>query len=654
MILLTGVCIAFGAVIASVLIINRMNQQYSRKTFTDLENISRLITAEIDPSVLTALASPSDYDSAEYLAFKEFLTARFSRLQFEGERIYLLILMRHDTNLNVMCDLESSIGTYYPLDVYTDGPYKDAYESGEYVHVSGEVTSEGSWLFVCGPIFDREGRVIALIETGYNMRSVLEQTRMIVIQTSLIVIVAAVAFLLIIIEFIIIFSAYTKNKLEMAAGPLQMAESPGEHPFHPELLRALVFFLFMVNNLEAALLPMYAVNLYKPLFNLPKEFVVTLPIMADLMSAALALLIVPVLLELAGLKRISILAVIFIFIGNMLCFIADNTIYLTVAHVFTGFSGGALLLVINTIIGAQRDIKNVNSGFAHFNASYLAGVNVGVVLGSILAQFFAYRTVYLFSTILALMLAGVTIFSIRSKTVNYIYNVQVRREKSKGRMAKFLFNPVVIATLFFLVMPYAVSLSFTSYFMPIYSIENGLTESNIGQLILLNGLFAILFGTSLCGYVSTKAPIKVIIALSLFVNAGAIYLFSLNMSIAMLIVVMVILAMVNVFALTNIQTYYAVLYQNTKISSSKALGIYSAVENMSMAAGPVVFSYLASGSTGLGLKFVSGILVASLLLFILVSGALGGKKLSAAAGTGETSGTGETGGDTDPTGETSA
>jgi predicted MFS family arabinose efflux permease len=675
MILLTGACIAFGAIVASVLIINKMNDQYTQKTFNDLENISRLVTAAVDPDTLTAISSPADYDTPEYLRFKESLKDLFSKLQFSGERIYQIIWVVDDDYIYSLYDLESSSGTYYPFDVYTDGPYKDAYDTRDYVHVAGAVTSEGSWLFVCGPIFDKEGNVAALIETGYNMRSVQEQTRTIIIQTSLIVIAATVAFLLIIIEFILILSAYKKNKAEMKneaaplkAGPLQalialmleaykkrfeqyaeklfsserlsliipfMVESykkkleRAEHPpFYPELLRALVFFLFVVNNLEAALLPMYAVNLYEPLFNLPKEFVVTLPIMADMASAALALLIIPVVLERIGLKRISLAAVIFIFIGNVMCFIAGNTIHLAAAHFFTGFAGGSLLLVINAIIGAQKDIRDINNGFAHFNASYLAGVNVGVVLGSIIAQFFPYRMVYLFSSLLAVMLLGITVFSVRSNTVNYMYNANIRRDRRKGALIKFLINPVVLAALIFLLMPYVMSLSFTSYFMPIYGIENGLRESNIGQLILLNGLFAILFGTSLCDYVSRKVSIKVIIALSLALNAGAIYLFSLNMSVGMLVIVIIILAIVNIFALTNIQTYYATLYQSSRVSSSKALGVYSAVENMSMAVGPVVFSYIAVNNISWGLKIFPAVLLISLFLFILIAGIFKDKKKS--------------------------
>jgi predicted MFS family arabinose efflux permease len=336
-------------------------------------------------------------------------------------------------------------------------------------------------------------------------------------------------------------------------------------------------------------------------------------------SAALALLVIPVLFEKAGPKRVCLASVVFIGIGNALCFAAPNTLYLAAAHIFTGFAGGSLLLVINTIIGNQQNIRDVNNGFAHFNASYLAGMNVGVVLGSILAQFFPYRIVYLFSTLLALVLIGIAVFFVRSKRLKHIFNVDVHRKKESDSLTGFLVKPVVLTTLVFLVIPYVASLSFTSYFMPIYGIENGLRESNIGQLFLLNGLFAILFGTSLCGFTAKKVSIKLIIVLSLALNAGAIYLFSLNMSVSMLVIVIFILAVINIFSITNIQTYYATLYQNAGISSSKALGVYSAVENASMAVGPIVFSYIESENIALRMKILAGVLLGSLFLFTLFS-----------------------------------
>jgi predicted MFS family arabinose efflux permease len=227
--------------------------------------------------------------------------------------------------------------------------------------------------------------------------------------------------------------------------------------------------------------------------------------------------------------------------------------------------------------------------------------------------------VYLFSTLLALVLIGIAVFSVRSKHLRHIFHADVRRKQESGSLAGFLAKPAVLATLILLVIPYVLSLSFTSYFMPVYGIENGLRESNIGQLILLNGLFAILFGTSLCEFVSRKIPTKLIIVLSLALNAGALYLFSLDMSVRMLVIVICILAVINIFSLTNIQTYYATLYQNAGISSSKALGVYSAVENASMALGPVVFSYIASENIAPRMRVLAVVLLGSLLFFTLFS-----------------------------------
>ncbi|MDR2049733.1 MAG: MFS transporter [Treponema sp.] len=652
LILFSGTCIAFGAIVSALLIINEMNRLYIEKTYTDLENVSRLMAATVDTGVLSSLVSPRQYDSEEYMRLKNSLKELFRQSRFDGDRIYQMIWMERDGVVYSMCDLESSWGIFYPFDEYTDDSYyRQVYETGEYVHFS-DVTSEGSWIFACGPIFDKEGNVSALLETGYDMRAIEEQTRTMIVQTILIVFVAIIAILFIIIEFILIFGAYKKVQAERITDESRLPNPElfrvffllldtykrvknsrtGKSPviFHPELPRALIFFLFVTCNLAAALLPMYAANLYQPLFNLPRELVVTLPFTADMIFAALALLVIPLVLEKAGLKRIGLLSAVLLFAANILCFVAPNVVYLAVAYALTGFSSGALILVINTVIGAQKDVKDVNSGFAHFNASYLAGVNVGVVLGSILAQFFPYRLVFLFSSFTALILLMVFIFSVRSKILTHIYNITYVKNAEGGRFSliKFIFHPVVIASLVLLLLPYTVSLSFTSYFMPVFGIENGLRESNIGQLILLSGLFAILFGTSLCEYAATKLSLKTIVTASLLLNAAGIYLFSLNVSTAMLVVVVTILAIANIFALTNIQTYYATLYQDTPVSSMKALSVYSAVENISMAIGPVIFSYILAGNIGASMKIFALALAVCLIVFLVVS-ALFGKKNAA-------------------------
>jgi predicted MFS family arabinose efflux permease len=190
----------------------------------------------------------------------------------------------------------------------------------------------------------------------------------------------------------------------------------------------------------------------------------------------------------------------------------------------------------------------------------------------------------------------------------------------KCALLKFLARPIVIATLLLLLLPFMISQNFVQYFMPLFGIANGLRESNIGQLIMLNGLFAILFGTSLCEYAAKRFSPKVIVAGSLLLNLAAIYLFTLFMTIHMLVFVIVLLAIANIFAITNMQTYYATLYQKTRTSSIKALSAYSAIENISMAIGPIAFSYILAGKNlVMGLRLFAAFLLGCLLLCFVVS-----------------------------------
>jgi predicted MFS family arabinose efflux permease len=633
-ILLIGICITAGAGIASVIIIKNMSDQYIQNTFTTLENVSRLMASTIDLSVL--VKSPSQYDNEAYLRQKDALKELFERTDFAGKHIYQGIWAEQDGTVYSMYDLEHALGSFYPYGDYEGSYYQEVYETGEYIHYAESIAS-GSWIFVCGPVFDDQGNVAALIETGYDQGQIRRQTRNMIIQTILIVIATTIAFLLIMIEFILIGNAYKQNKLEWSENAVL--------PFRPELLRGIVFFQFFAANLATALLPIYADRLYEPVFNFPRELVVTFPFTANVIMVILSQLAIPKILKKIGIQQTGFVASLLFVAGNAFCFIAQNVIHLSMGYALIGFSGGTLVLVLNAIIGSQKKVEDVTSGFAHYNASYLAGINVGVVFGSIVAQFFTYRIVFLFAAVFSVVLLILYVFSIRSKYLCYFYQItreepvdykqenysEIRREK-KFALLKFIFNPVVLVTLFMILLPYVASMSFTEYFLPIFGIDNGLTESNIGQLILLSGLFAILFGTSLCEYFAAKFSFKIIIGFSMILTAGAVYLFSLYVSVTMMIVAVVIIAIASIFALTNIQTYYATLYQDTLVPSITALSVYSMVENLALAVGPVVFSYIlmSEGNLTRGLRFFAAAMLGCLAVFVVISGIAGKKKRSKA------------------------
>jgi predicted MFS family arabinose efflux permease len=667
LILLAAFCIILGAGISSVLIINEMNKQYYQNLGNSLENMLKIITNSIDLKVIQSINSPAQFDDEDFKKFVENIRNMFMQLDFERKQIYLNIWLERNGEIYSMFDLDYSGGTFYPYGEYEDSFLQEAYESGLFIH---EVvhTSSGTWFGDSGAVFDENGEPIAALEIGYSMQNVETEQRNMVIQLSLIVIATTIAFLLIMIEFILIFTAYKRNKNEI----IQKSQAPIANPsllksivsiltaaydknkpvklqprlhkavlyylartynttrsFHPELLRAAIFFMFLAANFDKPILPLYADQLYIPLFGLPKEVVVTLPFTLQVIGSVLALLIAPSLLEKIGIKRIAFIAPVLFLVGNILCFVAGNIIFLSIGYGFSGFSVSSLVMVFNTVIGAQKTESDINKGFAHLNASYLAGVNVGVIFGSIIAQFLPYRSVFFFASIFSVVLIAIVAFSIRSKLANYLYDIGYAKKEriEKFALLKFLFKPAVFCSLACLLLPYTASMSFTDYFMPLFGIENGIAESNIGQLMLLSGLFAVLFGTSLCEYVSKKFSAKTIIIASVILDAAGIFLFSLQPSVSMLIAAIIILAVANIFALTNIQTYYASLYQNNAVSSIKAQSVYSSIENLSLAIGPIAFSYILANGLSFGMKLFAAVMIGCVVLFAAASGfsALGGK-----------------------------
>ncbi|MDR1216195.1 MAG: MFS transporter [Treponema sp.] len=665
LILLVTLCIVLGAGISSVLIVNEMNRQYYQNLGNSLENMLKIIANSIDLTVIRSVNSPARFDDADFKKFEENIRYIFTQLEFEGKQVYFTIWVEQNGIIYSMFDLDYSTGTFYPYDEYEDSFLQKAYESGQFA-IENIHTNSGRWFDNNGPVFDANGEPIAALEIGYNMQSVEKEQRDMMIQLSLIVISTIIAFLLIMIEFILILNAYKQNKNEITQKAQSSTVNPGllksivsiltdaynknkdenrpvkfqprmhkailyylaktyntntTRSFHPELLRVVIFLAYVAACFDKPILPIYAEQLYIPFFGLPKEVIITLPLILQVAGSVLALLIAPSILERVGSKRIAFISSVLCLVGNLLCFAAGNIISLSIGYVFSGFSDSTLVMVLNTIIGSQKSESDVNKGFAHFNASYLAGMNVGVIFGSIIAQFLPYRSVFFFAAIVSTVLIVIVAFSIRSKLTNYLYDISYTKEEkgAKFSLIKFIFRPIVFCSLLCLLLPYVVSMNFTDYFMPLFGTENGIAESNVGQLMLLSGLFAILFGTSLCEYVSKKFSVKTIIIASLFLDVAGIFLFSLQTSVFMLIVTIVILAIVNIFAFTNIQTYYASLYQNAAVSPIKAQSVYSSIENISIAIGPIVFSYILAYDISLGMKVFAAVMAGCVLLFAITS-----------------------------------
>jgi hypothetical protein len=210
MALLNGICITFGAVISSVLIVNEMNERYNEKTYDSLENVSRLIAATVDTDLLQSFTDPAQSASEDYLTFKKLIRSQFLQLQFNEKRVYQTILLEKDGTIYMMYDTEDSIGTFFPFEK-TGEMHHNVLATKQYEH-SRAASAEGNWLFVMGPILDKRGEAAAFIETGLDLRSVNEQTKSVIWQTIIITGCSVILVLLTMVLSMLVFQGRMTGK----------------------------------------------------------------------------------------------------------------------------------------------------------------------------------------------------------------------------------------------------------------------------------------------------------------------------------------------------------------------------------------------------------------------------------------------------------
>ncbi|GMO52041.1 MAG: hypothetical protein Ta2G_09840 [Termitinemataceae bacterium] len=201
---LATICIVLGAGVSAILIVRDMNIRIDETDIKNLENISRIIGSSIDIGDIQAIGNPTDWDLDEYKNLRREVMSLFEKTNLTGQTIYQNIWLEKDGIIYSMYDSEGVFGTYYPYDSYDEGSYfKNVYENGIYVSGS-EQTLSGLWISVCGPIFDENGTVAALIETGRNLKVLEEQNHKFLMKTVLTVLFAVIIAIVLVASIILV------------------------------------------------------------------------------------------------------------------------------------------------------------------------------------------------------------------------------------------------------------------------------------------------------------------------------------------------------------------------------------------------------------------------------------------------------------------
>ena len=160
------------------------------------------------------------------------------------------------------------------------------------------------------------------------------------------------------------------------------------------------------------------------------ELAASLPVTLNIFVIGAASLICQKLTVKLGIRKLAVLSGICSFAGNAMLFIAPSYIAIVAGLILDGVGVGFMTNAVYILISQIADYENRMEGLAVYNSTYLAGINFGVMLGSLLAVQFGQRIVFVFVCTVWVVLVGIIM------SIGHALEQGDAKEKNKGDSEK--------------------------------------------------------------------------------------------------------------------------------------------------------------------------------------------------------------------------
>lgn len=601
-----GFLAAGTAAIVAILIITQLLNQfegvYREELLNKLYILAHTVSGMVDGDSLGRIRTSEDYMNEDYRALLAVLEQGLNREDESVREMYCNVLRYEDGKGFAIAYLDNSIGTYYPRDEEEILELAHIYETGQEVR-NAVNDNTGSYIYVCVPVMDGQGKVAGVIEVGTTTNVIsagINQMKRSVLIT-LILMLLIVMFLF---GEILSFFEWRARCRKMA----DVAQNTGSPEIPLHLLRLNIFVTYMAFNVASSFMPVYAAGFVTNDLGLPRKLAASLPITLNLICVGAASIACPTLLRRLSFRCVTAVGAGISMCGDVTLFLGQNYIMLVLGLVLNGIGMGLITNSVNMFLAGISKEDERADGFSLFNAGSLSGTAVGMMLGASLAGALGRRRVFICSA--AVWALVMVLFWILGRNPG---GVQGREKQQKKNTGAFLTSRGVIPYMLLIQFPYVLINSFVFYYVPIYGDAQGFSESTVCLLLMLNLLCSVYLSVGVTKYMNTKFK-KGSIYLSSGLAFMALLLFGVRNTVPMLLVVLLILGFEGSFGTSVRQMYFTGLSGVREYGEESAMGVYNLMDNMGGSAGPVVFSAIMS-SAGM---------VSALIAFVAVSGALNG------------------------------
>ncbi|MBQ3426170.1 MAG: MFS transporter [Clostridia bacterium] len=593
------------AVLITVLVTSYISRMYNERLINEnartLTNIAELVDREIDKDLLKKIDSPDAYFSDELDTVDGIIRGIVKSNDNNDTNIYTTLYTVHNDIISEIYTIEHEHGIMYPQAGIYSGSYEESLaESGESDMFVAEELAEGSYTYTFKPMYDDSGKLVAFAEVGTNFdRFVNENNAM----YKRIVLTAAMAVIIAMLMLAELMNTATAAVLRHHARTSRL-QIPAE------VIRPVAFMIFFTANITTAFLPVYGMSLWTDRVPIPKEIAAALPLSAELVVSAISALVSGSLIKRTGIRSMCAAGAVAYVVGNLLSAFAPNLWVLICANSICGIGGGMLIISVNTWIATLSSEEKQNKGFMHYNAAYLAGMNCGTVIGSMIRDMYGIKAAYFMAAISAVVIILFALWLLgRGGTV--------KTEKKESGSMRSLLTPRVVRYFALLIIPYLVCASFLSYYFPVVADRNALSAAELSTAFLLSGVILIYMGPALGEPVVAKLGTRKAMLLASFIYAAALVYPIIEPGVVSCYVVIALFAVADCFGLAAQSVYFISLPEVKAVGESRALAVNSTIESIVTAAGSVIFGAALMLGERLGIAVICIVFSILLLLYFV-------------------------------------
>lgn len=300
---------------------------------------------------------------------------------------------------------------------------------------------------------------------------------------------------LFVVELFILMSLLVRPRAAPPAGARERADGAAG----PHLqARPGAFLLLFAWALPLSFIPLRMREIYQPVLGLPEHVVLALPISAEMLCALVAAMVAGSMTDRRGWHVPFLWGVGICALGSLLSSVAADAWDFIAARAVVGLGYGLAWMGIQGLVFLWTPPCSRARGLANLVAGIFAGHICGGAVGAMLAQQTGYATVFAVSA--ALMAAPALFASLFMRScMGRPQGHDGTTEGSGGfdlaSVRRLLTDRSFVALLLGSVVPFSVAqVGLLYYVLPVHLSEQGVSQANIGRILMLFGLSVIYLG----------------------------------------------------------------------------------------------------------------------------------------------------------------